>query len=78
MLHTPYLQIGDFLTKMQNYSTLFAEQHRNSKKASIGSALLHGWWAFLKSYIFKRGLLNGKEGLIISLYNGHTTFYKYQ
>lgn len=77
MVHTPYLKIGDFLSKMQTYSTLFAEQHRSSKNASVGSALMHGWWAFLKSYLFKRGLLNGKEGLIISLYNGHTTFYKY-
>jgi glycosyltransferase involved in cell wall biosynthesis len=75
--HTPYLQIGDFITKMQTYSTLFAQQHAKSKKASVVSALFHGWWAFLKSYLFKRGFIAGKEGLIISLYNGHATFYKY-
>ncbi len=77
MLHTPYLHIGDFLTKMQNYSTLFAQQHQNRKSASVGSALAHSWWAFFKSYLIKRGFLDGKEGLIISLYNAHTTFYKY-
>jgi glycosyltransferase involved in cell wall biosynthesis len=77
LLHTPYRRMEDFLTKMQTYSTLFANQHRGKKSSSIGKALTHGTSAFLKSYLFKRGFLGGKEGLIISLYNGHTSFYKY-
>jgi glycosyltransferase involved in cell wall biosynthesis len=77
MTHTPYRRIEDFLTKMQTYSTLFAEQHRSKKTSSLGKAIFHGSFAFLKSYVLKRGFLGGKEGLIISLYNGHTAFYKY-
>lgn len=76
LLHTPYLRIEDFLSKMQNYSTLFARDKKNTR-VSLTSALLHSSWAFLKSYLFKRGFLSGREGLIISLYNSHTTFYKY-
>lgn len=76
LLHTPYQEIKDFLHKMQHYSTLFAEQNQ-SQKVSVFRALGHGWFAFFKSYILKRGFLGGKEGLIISLYNGHTTLYKY-
>jgi glycosyltransferase involved in cell wall biosynthesis len=77
MQHTPYLCIEDFLTKMQSYSTLFAIQNKGKKKASIFSAIFHGLYAFFKSYILKRGFLGGKEGYIISVYNGQTTFYKY-
>jgi len=77
MNHTPYRKISDFLYKMQSYSTLFAQQNKTRKSSSVGKALLHGWMAFCKSYIFKRGMLQGTEGLIISLYNGHVTFYKY-
>lgn len=77
MIHTPYLEIADFLEKMQHYTTLFAEQSKEKKKISIFHALVHGWYAFIKSYLFKRGFLGGKEGLIISMYNAHTTFYKY-
>lgn len=77
MLHTPYLEIQDFLEKMQHYTTLFAKQQKEKKKISIFKALTHSWYAFIKSYFFKRGFLGGKEGLIISMYNGHTTFYKY-
>lgn len=76
LLHTPYLEIGDFLDKMQHYSTLFAEQNV-TKDSSLLHAFLHSWGAFLKSYIFKRGFLGGSEGLIISMYNAHTAFYKY-
>lgn len=77
MTHTPYRCIEDFLTKMQTYSTLFAQQNGGKKTSSIGKAIFHGSFAFLKSYFLKKGFLAGKEGLIISLYNGHTAFYKY-
>jgi glycosyltransferase involved in cell wall biosynthesis len=77
LVHTPYLKIDDFLCKMQLYSTLFADQNTLKKHSSVTKALLRAWCAFLKSYLFKRGFLGGKEGLIISLYNSHTTFYKY-
>jgi glycosyltransferase involved in cell wall biosynthesis len=77
LLHTPYRSIRDFLSKMQTYSTLFAEQNRGKKHSSIGKAIGHGLFAFFKSYLFKKGFLGGKEGFIISVYNGHTAFYKY-
>ncbi len=77
MLHTPYRSIDDFLAKMQTYSTLFAQQHQGKKSSSLVKAIFHGAFAFWKSYLLKRGFLGGKEGLIISVYNGHTAFYKY-
>lgn len=76
LLHRPYHEIGDFLHKMQHYTTLFAEQNAR-EESSVIHAILHSWFAFIKSYIFKRGFLGGKEGFIISMYNGHTAFYKY-
>lgn len=77
LIHTPYRAIEAFLTKMQLYSTLFAEQNAGKKRSSVWIACLHAWSAFIKNYIFKRGFLGGKEGFIISAYNAHTTFYKY-
>ncbi len=77
LFHTPYREIGDFLNKMQIYTTLFAKQNEEKKKGSLLKAILHSWFAFFKSYILKRGFLGGKEGFIISAYNAHTAFYKY-
>ena len=75
--HYPYETIADFLSKMQHYSTLFAKQYQGKKKASLGKAIGHGLFAFFKSYILKRGIFSGSDGFIISLYNGHTAYYKY-
>lgn len=75
--HYSYDTISDFLTKMQLYSTLFAQQHAGKKKSSPCKALLHAFFAFFKSYILKRGIMGGYEGFVISTYNGHTAFYKY-
>ncbi len=77
LLHTPYQSTGDFLAKMQHYSTLFAEQNRGKKTSSFKKALGHAAFAFFRSYFLKRGFLDGAEGFIISLYNGNTAFYKY-
>jgi glycosyltransferase involved in cell wall biosynthesis len=77
LIHTPYRSMEDFLHKMQIYSTLFAQQNKGKKRASVLGAVVHGLFAFLKSYLFKKGFLGGKEGFIISIYNGHTSFYKY-
>lgn len=74
--HTPYLEISDFLNKMQQYSELFSDQNQN-KPSNLFQALIKSWYAFFKSYIFKRGFMGGKEGFVISLYNAHCTFYKY-
>lgn len=77
MSHTPYRKVSDFLQKMQNYTTLFAEQNKGRKSSSLTKAITHGIACFVKSYFLKRGFLFGYEGFFISLYNGHTAFYKY-
>jgi len=75
--HTPYLSVSDFLAKMQHYSDLFAKEHSQKRPSSVRKAVVHGVGAFLKSYLLKRGLWMGQEGLMISLYNANTAFYKY-
>ncbi len=77
IVHYSYSSISDFLAKMQSYSTLFAEQYRGKRKSSILTAILHGVWAFWRSYLIKLGFLDGYEGFVISAYNGHTAYYKY-
>lgn len=77
MIHYSYDSIAEFLAKMQSYSNLFSEQNRGKKSSSPLKAVLHGIFAFIKSYFIKRGILGGYEGFVISAYNAHTAFYKY-
>ncbi len=73
--HYSYQSIADFLRKMQLYSDLFAKGQ--NKTGSFGKAWLHSFFAFFKTYIIKRGFLDGKEGYIIAQYNSHVAWYKY-
>ena len=75
--HYSYQEIGDFLKKMEKYSTLFAEQNQYKKTSSLSKAIFHGLYAFIKTYLLKLGFLSGGEGLIIALYNSQTAYYKY-
>jgi glycosyltransferase involved in cell wall biosynthesis len=77
LLHTPYRSTSDFLSKMQHYSTLFAEQYQGKRNSSFARALASAFYAFIRSYFLKRGIFCGSEGFIISLYNANTAFYKY-
>jgi glycosyltransferase involved in cell wall biosynthesis len=75
--HYSYDQVSDFLHKMQSYSSLFALQNQGKKSSSFSKAVAHGFYAFFKSYLLKRGFLGGQEGFEISFYNANTAFYKY-
>lgn len=75
--HYSYDNLHDFLSKMQHYSDLFAKDRVGKIKSSPCKAVLHGWFAFFKSYILKKGFLDGYPGFVISRYNAHTAYYKY-
>ena len=72
----PFKNLGEVMHKANRYSTLGAEKIMH-KKLSMGSALTHGLWAFVKHYVFKRGFLDGWAGFVIALGNFEGTFYRY-
>lgn len=72
-----YSSTTDLLAKMQSYSSLFAEHNCGKKYSSIPRALTRGIAAFMKSYVVKRGFLDGSDGFVISAHNASTTYYKY-
>lgn len=75
LLHTPYQNFHQMLSKMNHYSELFAQN--SSKQVSMWSPYVHGGFAFIKSYFFKLGFTQGYRGLILSKYIADTAFYKY-
>ena len=72
----PFKDMGEVLLKANRYSTLGAKKIAH-KKISMGSALAHGIWAFVKHYVFKAGFLDGWAGFVIALGNFEGTFYRY-
>ena len=75
--HYTYRSSEELIAKMQHYSTLWAKDHFGKKSATPSRAVLRSLFAFIKFYFFKKGFLNGYEGLLISVTNANNVFYKY-
>ncbi len=77
ILHYSYGSLDDFLRKMRDYGTLYAKQHAGRKSSGPFKALTRGAWAFAKSYLLRRGILQGSAGFAISAYQAQLVFWKY-
>lgn len=77
MKHYSYMSITDFIIKVDRYSTLFAHDNVGKKYSSPAKAFLNGLYSFFRTYVLKRGFLDGYAGLIIAFSHMATNFYKY-
>src|SRR5882672_4691594 len=72
----PFRNLEEIIRKMNRYSSL-GVQKLAAKRVSMGSALGHGVWAFIKHYLLKHGYRDGWAGFVIALGNFEGTFYRY-
>ncbi len=77
MKHYSYMSISDFIIKLDRYSTLFANDNMGKRSSSPAKAFFNGLYSFFRTYILKRGFLDGYAGLIIAFSHFATNFYKY-
>lgn len=77
MKHYSYMSISDFIVKVDRYSTLFAEGNVGKKFPTPAKAFFNGMYSFFRTYVLKRGFLDGYAGLIIAFSHMATNFYKY-
>ncbi len=77
LLHYTIRHASEHHLRMDRYTTLAAaEAHAQGKRASLLAMLVAPLAAFLKSYIFKRGFLDGVQGLAIACFAAHYVFLK--
>ena len=72
----PFRNFEEVLHKANRYSTIGARMLAD-KRVSMGTALGHAIWAFIKHYVFKVGFRDGWAGFVIALGNFEGTFYRY-
>ena len=78
LLHESFTNFEAVLDKVNRYSTAGAQiLLANGKKASLGKALGHGLWAFIRTYILRFGFLDGRMGLVLAISNAEGTYYRY-
>ena len=78
ILHKAIVEIEESLDKMNRYSSdgAIAAQAKG-KRATLTRAFSSATWAFFRTYILRRGFLDGKHGLLLAILNAEGTFYRY-
>jgi glycosyltransferase involved in cell wall biosynthesis len=78
MLHYSFMNYSQVLQKLDRYSTASAEQaFAKGKTSSPAKAVLHGVWAFIRTYLIRAGFLDGAQGFALAASNGQGTYYRY-
>jgi glycosyltransferase involved in cell wall biosynthesis len=76
--HESFVTLHEVVDKMNRYSTGGAEMRvRRGKGGSVSGAVFHGLWAFLRTYVFRAGFLDGREGFVLAVANAEGTYYRY-
>ena len=76
--HDAVMSVEQVLGKTNRYSSLSAKQmHAAGRSASVRLAIAKGLWAFVRTYLFQLGFLDGRVGFLIAFHSAETTFYRY-
>ncbi len=75
--HYSYGSLGDFLSKMQTYTTLFADQNAGRRHGGAPEGVLPWGLEFFPVLPQGPGISAGYEGFVISAYQAQTVFWKY-
>ena len=78
LLHEAFRDLEQVLQKLNDYSTTGAMMlHRQQRKASLGIAILHGLWTFVRTYLLRAGFLDGRQGFMLAVSNAEGAYYRY-
>ncbi|HKI73952.1 MAG TPA: glycosyltransferase family 2 protein, partial [Pseudomonadales bacterium] len=78
LMHEPYRTLDQVLAKSNAYSSWGAEDMvKSGRNGSLARAILHGFWAFWRTYFIRGGFLDGRHGFMLAVSNAETTYYKY-
>lgn len=78
LLHYTMPTLAHALAKMNRYSSgRAADKFAAGQRGGLGAALLHGAWAFARSYVLRRGFLDGAAGFAVAAYIAEGTWWRY-
>ena len=78
IMHEAITDLDQMLGKMNGYSSSLA--HMRAQRGARGGLLkgvLHGTWAFFRTYVMRLGFLDGREGFILAVANAEGSYYRY-
>jgi glycosyltransferase involved in cell wall biosynthesis len=77
IMHHSLRDIQHAIYKMNLYSSYSAKiKLQKQNYGSIWKAILGSGWMFVRCYFLQGGLFDGRAGLILSIMNAHSSFYR--
>ncbi len=77
-IHYSYPNLDALIAKSNRYSSDAAMMmYARGKRASIFSALGHGFWTFIRIYLIRRGFLDGRQGVVLAVTAAAGSFARY-
>ncbi|MDQ2076528.1 glycosyltransferase family 2 protein [Marinimicrobium sp. ABcell2] len=78
MLHYVYDNVRHQMQKAAHYAEEWARERADrGQRGSLGSAVTHSLFCFLRMYLLRRGFLDGRAGFLLAMLMSHATFAKY-
>ena len=78
LMHEAIVDLDQMLLKMNAYSSSSAQaRYLQGRRASLATAVLHGAWTFIRTYILRLGFLDGREGFMLAVANAEGSYYRY-
>jgi len=78
IVHYAFSDLDEVLDKINRYSSAGAVQKLNQgKRSTLGKAIRHGLWAFMRTFFIQAGFLDGREGFMLAISNAEGVYYRY-
>lgn len=76
--HWSFRTMEQVLDKVNRYSSLSAPMVvARGRRPTIATAILHGAAAFFRTYLLRRGFLDGTHGFMLAVSNAEGSYYRY-
>src|SRR5262249_53594554 len=78
LMHNPMPRLEDALSKMDIYSSAGAQMIFSSgRRVWFITGIVRGITAFLRTYIWRAGFLDGREGFLLAVSNAEGSYYRH-
>jgi glycosyltransferase involved in cell wall biosynthesis len=78
MLHESFASLEEVLDKVNRYSSAGAQMMMaDGRSSSLASAVAHGAWTFMRTYVLNAGFMDGREGFMLAVSNAEGVYYRY-
>lgn len=76
ILHDAVARLEDALDRLDRYSTASAQMKASrGQRVSFAAGIVHGAFAFFRSYLLRGGFLDGREGFLIAVLVAENSYY---